>query len=430
MRKVPFSVLAALVLLFSASAPAQQEQQAQLLDGIAAVVNQNIILKSELAREMRLVYQRLNEQGMEAPPVDVLQKQVLERLVVRELQLQEAARQGLTIDDITLDETVRNIAANNNMSIEQFRRHLESQGDDYRQFRSDLRQDILIDRLRRQAVHSRILISEQEVDDYLAAGEENDTSRYLLSHIQVSLPEASDAEAIARARERAEALYQRILDGESFAQLAVSESDGRHALEGGDLGWRTLNELPAQFATEVRRLKIGDVSKPFRTPRGFHLLKLHDTQGVERHMVRQVNARHILLTPNMLKSDDDIRRELADLRQQILDGAGFAELAREHSEDPGSVNKGGELGWAQPDRYTPAFSQVLERLPVGKVSEPFKSPYGWHIVEVLGWRNYDNTVEHQRAQARETLFKRKAGIEEELWLQRLRDEAYVDYRLD
>lgn len=409
---------------------AAAESEREVLDGVAAVVNETVVLTSEFENEFQEVRNRLRRDGVELPPENVLREQVLESLISRKLQLNEAEQRGITIDDITLNEAVRDIATRNAGSLEQFRRQLETEGTSYAQFRTDIRHQLLLNRLKQQMVRSRVVLTEQEVDDYVTAQNTDDDNQYLLSHIQITVPEDADTEADKLARQKANSIYRQLIDdGADFSTLAVSESDGRKALEGGDLGWRKPSQLPREFAREVRNLTVGDISKPFSTGRGYHILKLHDTRGIERHFVRQVNARHILISPDELNDDDDVRIQLQEIRQKIIDGADFAKMAQEHSDDSGSAQQGGDLGWSDPEEYIPAVRDVMKDLPVGKISEPFKTRYGWHIVEVLGWRRHDNTVEFQRSRARQTLYERKARLEEELWLQQLRDEAYVDIRV-
>ncbi|HEX7025754.1 MAG TPA: peptidylprolyl isomerase [Gammaproteobacteria bacterium] len=402
----------------------------QTLDRIVAVVNEGIVLESELQDEYTDLVQYLSANKIEMPPAEVLKKQLLDKLIIEHLQLQEADRYGLEVDDTTLNNALRQIAERNNLSLDEFRRELLKDGKDYLEYREQVRKEITLNQLTQSFVNSRVVVSEAEIDDYLANSQNASGSEYLVSQIQISLPEAATSEVIQKAQEKANAIFEKLRGGADFAQLAVSESDGRNALEGGDLGWNRLSALPSRFSKEILELKVGEFSRPIRSPRGFHILLLRDTKGIERHLVKQVRARHILIAPNTLLSDEQVRLKLLDLRKQILDGADFAKLAEEHSEDPGSAAKGGELDWAEPRVYVPQFQRVVETLPLNKISEPFRTEHGWHIVEVLGRRDYDATIEYQRWQARQDIHKRKAAVEEELWIRRLRDEAYIEYRLD
>jgi peptidyl-prolyl cis-trans isomerase SurA len=420
-------LVAAVLLTVSALALPAEEQH---LDGIVAVVNEGVVLESELNEEYNNIVQYIRANKIEMPPANVLKKQVLDKLIVEHLQLQEAEKYGLQVDDTTLNEALRQIADRNNMSLDEFRKTLLKVGKDYLEYRENVRKEITLNQLTQSVINSRVVVSEAEVDDYLANSQSANDSEYLISQIQISIPEAATSDVIKKSEERANAIFEKLRSGGDFAQLAIAESDGRNALEGGDLGWNRLNALPTRFAKQILEMKVGDFSRPIRSPRGFHILLLRDTKGIQRHVIKQVKARHILIKPNTLLTDEQARQKLAGIRRQILDGADFAKLAEENSDDPGSAAKGGELDWAEPWAYVAQFQHVVETLPLHKISEPFKTEHGWHIVEVLGRRDYDATVEYQRWQARQDIYKRKAAVEEELWVRRLRDEAYVEYRLD
>lgn len=415
-------------ILFALSGPASYAQQH--LDRIVAVVDEGVVLESELEEEYNNIIRYLKANKIEMPAEDVLKNQVLDKLIIEHLQLQEAELYGMQVDDTTLNNALRQIASQSNMSLEEFRQTLLNEGKNYLTYREQLRKEILLEQLTQAVVNSRVVVSEAEVDDYLANAQGANNSEYLISQIQISLPEAATSDIIQKAEEKANSIFDKLRDGADFAQLAFAESDGRNALEGGDLGWSRLNALPAQFTRAVLELQIGEFSRPVRSPRGFHIILLRDTKGIQRHVVKQVNTRHILIKPNTMLSEEQARLKLARIRQQILDGGDFAKLAQENSDDPGSASKGGELDWAEPRDYVGQFQRVVETLPLKTISEPFKTEHGWHIAEVMARRDYDATVDYQRWQARQDIRKRKAAVEEELWLRRLRDEAYVEYRLD
>jgi peptidyl-prolyl cis-trans isomerase SurA len=405
-------------------------QQEQLLDKVVAVVDEDVVLLSQLQEETADIKQRLRERKIPIPAEDELKKQVLDRLIIQTLQLSEARRRGITVDDLMLNDAVRKIATQKKMTLEQFKRHLESQGDDYRKFREDLRNEMIITRLSQMAVSGRTVVTEQEIDDYLANMHgRNEDLEYLISHIQIAIPEAAGPEQIQTAATEADEIHKKLQAGTDFGQLAIAHSDGRQALEGGDLGWLKLSQMPGDFVKYISSLRINQFSKPFRTPQGFHILLLRDSKGIKRHVVNQVRARHILLKPNMLLTDQEARAKLANIRKQILNGADFGALAKQFSEDPGSAEKMGDLGWAAPNIFAPEFRQALAELQINKISEPFQTTYGWHIVQLLERRNYDHTPEYQREQAYQAIYTRKAVLEEDLWLRRLRSEAFVDYRL-
>jgi peptidyl-prolyl cis-trans isomerase SurA len=379
---------------------------------------------------VQLIRQQLSGR-VELPPEDILEKQKLERLIVEQLQVDEAASFGITVDDITLNETIRGIARNNNLTLEGLRQQLVAEGIDYETFRQERRKELILQRLRQGLIGGRVKISEAEINEYLTSPEnENNNVEYRVSHIQISLPENANNEVMQEAQKRVDSIYARLQKGEDFSKLAVAESDGRTALEGGELGWRKPSELPKQFAIELRNLTPGKISSPFRMSQGIHILKLHETKGVQRAIVKQVRCRHILLFPDALNTDEKVRQQLLEFRKQIQNGANFGKLAEEHSRDNGSAANGGEISWLEPNAFDPQFRKVLETLPVGKISEPFQTSYGWHIAEVLGWRDHDKTVELERTTAYQDLFERKAMVEEDLWVRRLRSEAFVDIRLD
>ncbi|MBN1378298.1 MAG: peptidylprolyl isomerase [Gammaproteobacteria bacterium] len=398
------------------------------IDSIVAVVNKDVILKSELDKSVGMIKSQLSGK-IELPPDEIIRKQMLERLIIERLQLDEADSYGVTVDDTTLNEDLQSLARHNQLTLEGLRQKLLKDGIDYETFRAERRKEITLQRLKQGLIGGRVRVSAAEVDEYLASQEnENDNSEYLVSHIQISIPEDADSDTIKNLKNKADAIHARLLSGEDFAKIALAESDGRTALEGGSLGWHKLSELPKQFATELRNLSPGKITNPFQMSQGIHILKLVETKGIKRVIVKQVHARHILLATDKLNTDDQVRQQLNGYRTQILNGADFKKLAEEHSRDTGSAANGGDLGWAEPARYEPRFRKVVETLPVGKISQPFQSQYGWHIVEVLGWRDYDKTVDLARNTAYQDLYERKAMIEEDLWVRRLRSEAFVDIR--
>jgi peptidyl-prolyl cis-trans isomerase SurA len=436
LRRLPALTVFCAITAATATTPAQAQQsrdrqnEEQLLDQIVVIVNEDVILLSELRQTLDTIKKRIRSQNIQPPSENELIEQVLEHMIVEKLQLAHARRSGMVIDDLTLNSTLRNIAAEQKLSLEQLRQRLENEGIDYLEYREDLRNQIILERYTSAVVNGAVVVSEQEIDDFLANMQgRNDSIQYLVSHIQIAIPEAARPEDIQAAEKRAEDLYKKLQAGENFAQLAVANSDARDALQGGDLGWNRLSELPGAFTKPLTTLKPGEYTRPVRSPRGFHILKLHDTKGVKRHVIQQVRSRHILMKPNALTSDNQVRDKIADLRKQIEGGADFAKLAAQYSEDPGSKDKGGDLGWNEPKVFTPQFAKVISSLPKGRLSEPFKSEYGWHIVEVQEWRDYDNTSEYQREQAYRAIFRRKAAIEEEMWMRRLRNEAYIDHRM-
>jgi len=421
-------VLSALTLLLASHAALAAPVE---LDRIVAVVDGEAISLSELENEVNAIVLQLRQQGTALPSHEILQKQVLERLIVKHLKRQIATRNNIIVDDETLNRTLNSIARQNNISLAQLKAVLENDGLDFNSYRENIRSEVLHARLRQRYVDSRISITAKEVDQFLAKQKQSggQEDEYRLGHILVSLPEGASTENIRRAKARGQTLLNKLSDGEDFAQLAISESDGQLALAGGDLGWRRLGEIPTLFATVVSNMSKGDVSQLIRSPSGFHIVKLVDVKGGNRHVIRQIHARHILIKTNALVDEEQAQKKLRELKSRIEQGDDFGELASAHSEDTGSAAKRGDLGWAGPGQMVPPFEKAMNETPEGVISEPFQTRFGWHILEVLGHRNHDDTEQFKRNNARQQLFERKVAEEEELWLRRLRDEAYVDIRL-
>ena len=417
-------VLALLCLARASATPVE-------LDRIVAVVNDDVIMKSELDDRIRTVTTQLRDQGTPLPPATVLQKQVLDRLILTKLQLQMANETGIRVDDETLNRTISNIAAENKVTLTQFREILEKDGYSYESFREDIRNEILISRLRQRQVDNRVTVTDRELEDYLATQEHQGgkETEYRLSHILVSLPESPTAKDLEAAKATAEDILTKARAGADFAQLAATHSDGQQALDGGDLGWRKAGQVPTLFAGVVAEMKKGDVSDLIRSPSGYHIIKLVDVRDSETLFVTQTHARHILIRPNELLSEDDVKARLQQLRDRIIGGDDFGALAKGNSMDTVSAAEGGDLGWVNPGDLVPEFEQVMDDLKPGEISQPFQTQYGWHIVQVLERRKHDSTDDVKRARAREAIRKRKLDEARETWLRQMRDEAYVEYRL-
>ncbi len=401
------------------------------LDRIVAVVNDDVVLESELQDALRTARGQIQQSGREAPPRDELERQVLERLVTNKLQLQVAEDNGIRVDDEALNRAINDIASKNNLSLSEFRRILEQDGYNYENFRQKIRHEMIIARLRKRQVENRINVTDVEIDNYLDTQklQGGGTREYKLSHILISVPDdAGEAEREQR-RAIAEQIVEEAEAGREFTALASEFSDGQQAEEGGDLGWRKFDEIPSLFSDEVRDMESGDVSPIIENDSGFHVFELTDTRSADTHMVTQTHARHILLKPDQLSNKQDVRGRLEQLRQRIISGADFAELARSNSGDKVSAAKGGDLGWISPGDLVPEFDDVMAELEPGEISQPFQTDYGWHIVQVLERRKQDNTEEHRRAQAREAIRKRKSEEAVQNWLREMRAEAYVEYRL-
>lgn len=404
------------------------------LDRIVAVVNDDVVLESELRERVRSIRGQLQESGQTMPPSSVLEREVLDQLILNKLQLQLAENSGIRVDDETLNRAISDIASRNQLSLAQFRQILEQDGYDFESFRQNIRDEMIIARLRQRHIEHRIIVTDFEIENYLATQQFQEQTggdaEYRLSHILIAVPDgASDAEREQR-RLIAEQVLEQLQAGRNFAELATDVSDGQQASEGGDLGWRKRDQIPSLFNEVVRNMSEGDVSSILENPSGFHIVELSEVRTTNQQVVSQTKARHILIRTNELNPPDKVRTRLEQLRQRIIGGTDFAELARAHSEDTMSAVEGGELGWLSPGETVPEFEEMMSILEPGEISYPFETDFGWHIVEVLDRREHDGTEEYRRAQAREAIRNRKVEEAMENWLQEVRDEAYVEYRLE
>ncbi|MBC7982903.1 MAG: peptidylprolyl isomerase [Candidatus Obscuribacterales bacterium] len=435
-----FSRFAACSLLaLSALAPTlalaqtrELSSRGELVDRIAAVVNDSVVLKSQLDAEIERITERLRERKTELPPRNVLRNQVLERLVVQEVQMQRADRLGMKVADEMLNGTLEDVAKRNNISFSGLPEALKAQGIDYQEFREEIRRDLTLQMLRQRDVVARINISPRELEQFLARQQKlpDQTSEYLLSHILISVPQAATNEQVAAREARAQEVKNKLANGEDFAQLAVTYSDSSTNVEGGALGWRKAAELPSIAADQIPKLKAGEITEAIRTPSGFHLFKLNEVRGGEQQaVVSQVHVRHILLRTNDLEDDNTVQQRLEKIRARVLGGEDFSAIATVTSADPGSAVEGGDLGWAGPGTFVPEFEKEVDALKENEITQPFKSKFGWHIVQLLGRRLHDATDDVRRNRAYAALREAKAEEETELWLRRLRDDAFVEYRL-
>lgn len=425
-------LVADLVAAGPAAAQAQPAPDIVEIDRIVAVVNDDVIVHSELRSRLRSVTEQLGKSGVPAPPRDVLEKQVLDQLILDRLQMQIAAATGVRVDDETLNRQIADIARQNNLSLREFRDILERDGFDFGAFREDVRNELIKARVQQRQVQDRVQVTERDIDNYLAtqAKQGGNDAEYRVGHILIAVSDGASPEELAEARTKAEGIRARLETGENFGRVAAAESDGRQALEGGDLGWRKAGELPTLFEEVVPKLEKGEVSDVIRSSSGYHLIKLEDVRGIERHVIKQTHARHILIKPTEIVSSETARSRLSVLRSRIIGGDNFSDLARANSDDPGSAAKGGDLGWLSPGDTIPPFEKAMDELGEGKISEPFETQFGWHIVQVLGRRDRDSTKEVQRANAAEALRKRKVEEELQNWFRQIRDEAFIEYRLD
>lgn len=417
-------------LLLAAQA---QAQPVRPVDRIVAIVNKDVVTASELRERVEMAARELTRQRTALPERALLERQVLERLILDKAQLQLAAEAGLRVDGLQLDRAIERIAENNNLTLAAFRSALEADGVPLARFREEVRQQIVMQRLREREVDERIEVGESEIDLYLEeqkAGR-GERAEYNIAHILIRLPDQASPERIEQARARAEKVLAEARAGADFGALAASQSDAGDALQGGQMGWRASDRLPDLFADALRTLKAGDVTEVLRSPAGFHVLKLVDRRGAGAEQVMaQTRLRHILVKTSEVVSEADARRRLEELRERIVTGgADFSALARLHSADA-SAARGGELGWVFPGDTVPEFERAMDALKPGEVSQPVKSPFGWHLIQVLERRTGSLPVERQRLVARQALRERKSEEAYQEWLRQLRDRTYVEIRLE
>ena len=440
MRRILSPLIAAIAcgcaaLLFQAEAGAQTRELATkgaLLDRVAAVVNDGVVLNSELDDQIAIVSERLRAQKLELPPQNVLRQQVLERLVLQEIQAQRAQKAGLKVPDETLNTALTDVAQRNGIPLSQLPEALQQQGIDYAAYREDMRKELTLGLLRQRDVLQRISITPREIDQYLDKESKTPSSdnEYNVSHILIAVPQEATPAQLDEAAKRAQDVYTRAKGGEDFAKLALAYSKSQTALEGGALGWRKGGELPTFLTDTIAKLKPGEVSEPLRTPTGYHIIRLNEIRGGSKKAIEhQVHIRHILMKTTELADDATVRQKLSTIRERILKGEDFAGIAQVTSEDPGSGSQGGDLGWTGPGTFVPEFEAAIAGLNENEISQPFHTQYGWHIAQLLGRRDYDNTDDLKRRQAIDAIRASKADEETELWLRRLRDEAYVEYKL-
>jgi len=402
--------------------------QAEVLGKIAAVVEEDIILEQELDKEVATISQRIRASNTAIPPESVLRKQVLEKMIMDKLQRQLAEKAGINVSEDQIASSAADIAQRNNMSLEQFRTELERQGMPYKAFLDNMRNEIIINQLRSREIGGRIKVTDREVEHYIEtqgkSGVEN--VQYHLGHILIALKESASSSEIQKAEAKANNLVKNLRAGQSFTQIAMSESEDDNALKGGDLGWRTINDVPTLFAHKVSQMQADEISDPIRSPSGFHILKMLEIKGLDSHVTTQTKVRHILIKTNELIDDDEAKKRLQALRDRIIDGDDFAKLARANSDDKGSAIKGGSLDWVNPGDLVKPFEETMNKLAINELSEPIQSQFGWHLIQVLDRKAKDDSEEHKKNLIRDAIRKRKIEEETELWMRRLRDEGFVE----
>jgi len=422
-----------LTLTFSAAmAQEQMSETGDFLDGVAAIVNEGVVLKSELNRQQDLIILRATEQGMQLPPAHILREQVLERLVIEEIQLQRADRIGIQVADQMLNTAIAQIAENAGVPFEDMPAILAADGVEYGEYRRDMRKQMILEQLKRIDVVNRISVSPREIEQCVIDLEDNAVvnSNFNLSHIFISVPSSATNEQFSEAEAEAQQVYTQLINGADFGELAIRHSDGDTALEGGSLGWRPGDQLPTLFFDVVGTMATGEVAPPIRAVSGYHIVKVNEVQGVnEQSEIEQTRIRHILVTPDQIIDEETAKQRLEDALVRINGGDPFEEVAKLLSDDPGSANNGGEMGWTNPGEFVPEFEEVANNLEIGVISEPFRSRFGWHILEVLERRTYDNTEDLKESNCVQRVRNGKMNNETELWVRRIRDEAFVETRI-
>ena len=405
---------------------------AEVLDTIIAVVEDDVILERELQKEVSVIEQRMRQSNATLPPSSVLRKQVLEKMIVDKLQRQLAEKAGITVSEEMLNSSAADIARRNNMDVEQFRVELEGQGMSYQSFLDNMRNEIIINQLRGREIGGRIKVTDREVEHYMETQDKvgEESMQYHLGHILIAVTEGASSTEIQKGMSKADDLVKKLRAGQDFSQTAISDSDDANALKGGDLGWRTTSEIPTLFVNEIHQMKQGDVSEPIRSPSGFHIIKMLELKGTDNHMIIKTKVRHILVKTNELVDDDEAKKRLLALKTRIADGDDFAALARAHSDDKGSAIKGGSLDWVGPGDLVKPFEEAMLKLGINEVSEPVQTQFGWHMIQVLARENKDDSSEFKKNLVRDAIRKRKIEEETELWVRRLRDEAFVEIYQD
>lgn len=405
----------------------------QVLDRVAVIVNEGVVLESEVNQLLKQVKDNAARSGAELPADKVLRIQAMDRLILTELQKQMAQRMGITISDAQLEQTLTRIANDQDLSVDELRARVTSNGDSWSSYRESVRNEMITSEVQRAAVRRRVYISPQEVSNLVEAMNQatEQEVEYRLGHILIGFRDNATADEVQATRDRAEKLLATLREGADFERAAITSSSGSRALDGGDMGWMNINSMPTLFADAVRGKSKGQLIGPLRSGVGFHILKVNDLRGIEQVEISEVKARHILITPSVILSERRAKEQLEEIRARIVAGElDFAEAAREHSADTGSAANGGDLGWAEPSIYAPEFKRTLEEANIGEISQPFKTQFGWHIAEVLDRRVQDATKRSQENRAYQLLFSRKYQEELENWQQEIRDEAYIETVID
>ena len=420
-----------LLVFLAIVAPLTVQAERKLLDQVVAIVQDDVILQSELEARVDTITSRLEAQGTGLPPRQVLQERVLEQLITESIQMQLADRAGMRISDNELNETMANIAERNGMTLAQFEAQLASEGVTYNQAREQIRKEMLTSRVQQRQVGNRVRVTDREVENYLEAQQArgSNVAEYRLAYIYISVDDPTNEAEVAAAREKAQSLRREIVEGRDFREVAVAESDASNALEGGDMGWRAEGQLPSLVAPVVPELAVGEPSPVLENNSGFHMVMVMDKRGGEQQQViQQHRVRHILVRPSDAMTDSEAEARIRDLYQQLQNGASFSALAKKYSDDPVSGSDGGNLGWVSPGQMVPAFEQAMIEADVGEFKGPFRSQFGWHILQVQERRKKDISDQVRESEARQAIYRRKFDTELQNWLREIRDEAFVEFK--
>ena len=432
MKKNCSLLIAALLLAAPQLVPQAMAAKAVGLDRVVAIVDEDVVLESELNDRLQAVLSRLKGQYSESqlPEESVLRKQVLEQLIVERVELGLAKRYEIKVEEDEIDQALERVREKGKMTNEQLAADLKRQGLSISGLRAQIRDELTINHLQQGVVSSRIKVSPQEIDNFLASsdGKFATSPDYHIGHILIAVPSSADADTIAAAEKKAKDIYQKLQGGADFAQMAIANSNDQAALQGGDIGWRKLAQLPELFGNQLAGLKVGDVTPPFRSGAGFHMLKNLEQRGGGQQLIEQTHARHILVKTSEIVDDNQAREKLLALKERIEKGEDFAKLAKENSEDTGSMLSGGDLGWSTPGMFVASFEETMANTPIGKVSRPFKSQFGWHILQVLERRKEDMSEQMKRNQAQNVIRSRRFDEEFQLWMTQIREEAYVEIK--
>ncbi len=409
--------------------PVANNQKLQRLDKVLAIVNNDVITERDVTERIKIVKQQLRRTHAKIPSMANLRKQILQQLIDQTLQLQAADKFNITVDNETLNYAINNIAKRNDMTLTEFKTQLIKDGINYRDFRNAVREELIISRVQEREVKPRVVVTKQEVDNFLRAFKQTEQQHleYRIEDILVSLPDSPSPEQIQQTKVKAQLIADKVRGGANFESTANAQSSGQQALNGGDLGWRSLARLPTVFANKVQHMKKGNIVGPIRTGNGFHIIKLVDIRGgtPSAHVITETKARHILIKPNAMMTDKQAKDKIASLRKQIANGSSFATLAKRYSQDPGSANKGGELGWVTDEELVPSFAHAMDKLAVNQLSQPVKTKFGWHLIQVEARRKKDATKQYQQQRIRDLIGQRKYEEAISVWIRQLRAQAYI-----